>query len=65
MWGSLYVRPIPLKAKYHAAGEDGVAFPLIVNSNHTLLKGEADSHRLTLRVFGLDGKETDRLVIEK
>lgn len=49
----------------HAAGEDGVAFPLIVNSNHTLLKGEADSHRLTLRVFGPDGKETDRLVIEK
>lgn len=49
----------------HAAGEDGVAFPLIVNSNHTLLKGEADSHRLTLRVSGPDGKETDRLVIEK
>lgn len=47
------------------AGTDGVEFPLIVNSNNTLLKGEADSKRLTLRVFDLDGKETDRLVIDK
>ncbi len=49
----------------HEAGEDGTAFPLVVNSNNTLLKGEADSHRLTLRILDLEGKETDRLVIRK
>ena len=49
----------------HAAGTDGVGFPLIVNSNRTLLKGDATADRLTLRIFDTAGKETDRLVIEK
>lgn len=49
----------------HDAGQDGVNFPIIVNSNNTLLKAQADQHCLDIRIFDLDGKETDRLTIEK
>ena len=47
------------------AGEENVGFPLIVNSNDTFIRAEADSERLTIRVFDLSGKEIDRLVIPK
>lgn len=47
------------------AGKEGVEFPLIVNANNTLLKAEADNHRLDIRIFDLDGRQTDRLLIEK
>lgn len=47
------------------AGKEGVDFPLIVNSNNTLLKAEADNSRLTICIYDLSGKETDRLEIEK
>lgn len=46
-------------------GEEGVAFPLIVNSDKTLLKAQVDQNRLDIRIYDLDGKEIDHLVIEK
>ena len=47
------------------AGKDGVAFPLIVNSNNTLLKADADAGKLDIRIYDLDGKMIDQLVIKK
>ena len=47
------------------AGEEGTSFPVIVNSNNTLLKAHADNHRLDIRIYDLDGKETDRLTVER
>lgn len=47
----------------NGAGEANVDFPLIVNSNDTFIRAEADEERLTIRVFDLSGKEVDRLVI--
>lgn len=49
----------------HEAGEEGVNFPLIVNSNNTLLKAKADDKSLDIRIYDLNGKETNRLLIEK
>lgn len=49
----------------HEAGREGVDFPLIVNSNNTLLKASADEHQLDIRIYDLNGKETDRLLIQK
>lgn len=47
------------------AGKNGVSFPLIVNSNNTLLKANVQSNKMDIRIYDLSGKETDRLVIEK
>lgn len=47
------------------AGEEGVAFPLIVNSNNTLLKADVSGNRMDIRIYDLEGKETDRLEIRK
>ncbi len=47
------------------AGKDGVGFPLIVNSNNTLLKAEANSNEMTICIYDLEGKEIDRMVIKK
>lgn len=47
------------------AGENGVDFPLIVNSNKTLLKAQASRSQLDIRIYDLEGKETDRLLIRK
>lgn len=49
----------------HEAGREGVDFPLIVNSNNTLLKASADEHQLDIRIYDLNGKKTDRLLIQK
>lgn len=45
--------------------KDGVKFPLIVNSNTTLLKGEAQNNELKIRILDLSGKETDQIIIKK
>ena len=47
------------------AGEEGIPFPIIVNSNNTLLKAHADANALDIRIYDLEGKETDHLHIEK
>lgn len=49
----------------YKAGENGCDFPLIVNSNNTLLKASAGNGKLSIRIYDLDGKETDRLDINK
>ena len=49
----------------YQAGENGCDFPLIVNSNNTLLKASAGNGKLSIRIYDLDGKETDRLDINK
>lgn len=46
------------------AGKDGVNFPLIVNSNNTLLKADVQEGKMDIRIYDLSGKETDRLLIE-
>ncbi len=47
------------------AGTEGVDFPLIVNSNNTLLKANVQNNQMDIRIYDLEGKETDRLVIQK
>lgn len=45
--------------------KDGVKFPVIVNSNNTVLKAEAQPGLLNIRILDLDGKEVDKLTIKK
>lgn len=45
--------------------KDGVKFPIIVNSNKTVLKAEAQPNKLAIKILDLDGKEVDKLVISK
>jgi len=41
------------------------AFPVIVNSNDTVLIAEADGHCLKIKVIGMDGKVVDSYEIKK
>lgn len=45
------------------SGKNGVNFPLIVNSNNTLLKADVDMNEMDIRVYDLSGKEIDHLLI--
>lgn len=45
--------------------KEGVNFPVIVNSNNTVLKAEAQPGLLNLKILDLDGKEIDKLTIKK
>ena len=45
------------------AGKEGVNFPLIVNSNNTLLKAKVEGQRMEIRIYDRDGKEIDQLTI--
>ena len=45
--------------------KDGVRFPVIVNSNNTVLKAEAQNNKLSIKVLDQDGKEVDKLIINK
>ncbi len=48
------------------AGKEGVEFPLIVNSNNTLLKATVqNNNQMNIRIYDLEGKEIDQLVIQK
>lgn len=45
--------------------KDGVKFPVIVNSNNTVLKAEAQNNKLSIKILDQDGKEVDKLDINK
>ena len=45
--------------------KEGVRFPIIVNSNNTVLKAEADSRALNIKILDTEGKEIDKLTIAK
>lgn len=45
--------------------KDGVRFPVIVNSNNTVLKAEAGAKELNIRILDMEGKEVDKLTINK
>lgn len=45
--------------------KDGVRFPVIVNSNNTVLKAEAGAKELNIRILNMEGKEVDKLTITK
>ena len=45
--------------------KDGVRFPVIVNSNNTVLKAEAGVKELNIRILDMEGKEVDKLTINK
>lgn len=45
--------------------KDGVKFPVIVNSNNTVLKAEAQNNKLNIKILDQDGKEVDKLTIDK
>ena len=45
--------------------KDGVRFPVIVNSNNTVLKAEAGAKELNIRILDMEGKEVDMLTINK
>lgn len=44
--------------------KDGVKFPVIVNSNNTVLKAEARPDKLSIRILDQEGKEVDKLIID-
>jgi len=46
------------------AGECG-SFPVVVNSNDTVLKAEVDEHRLSIQVLDMAGKTVDKFEIRK
>lgn len=50
--------------KRNDSGE-GVPFPVIVNSNNSVLKAEANGRSLQITVVDTEGKEVDRLTIRK
>lgn len=50
--------------KRNDAGEGG-PFPVIVNSNNSVLKAEANGRSLQITVVDTEGKEVDRLTIRK
>lgn len=45
--------------------KDDVKFPVIVNSNNTVLKAEAQNNKLSIKVLDQDGKEVDKLIVNK
>lgn len=45
--------------------KEDVRFPIIVNSNNTVLKAEADSRVLNIKILDTEGKEIDKLRITK
>lgn len=45
--------------------KDGVRFPVIVNSNNTILKAEAQPGKLSIKILDLEGKEVDKLTLSK
>lgn len=45
--------------------KDGVRFPVIVNSNNTVLKAEVGAKELNIRILDMEGKEVDKLTINK
>ena len=45
--------------------KEDVRFPIIVNSNNTVLKAEADSRALKIKILDTEGKEIDKLTIAK
>lgn len=45
--------------------KEDVRFPIIVNSNNTVLKAEADSKALSIKILDTEGKEIDKLTITK
>lgn len=49
----------------HKNAGEVAAFPVIANSNDTILKGEATSSKLTLVITDESGKKVDELIIRK
>lgn len=49
----------------HNSGKEGVHFPLIVNSNNTLLKADVQNNKMEIRIYEQFGKEMDCFTIEK
>lgn len=45
--------------------KDGVKFPIIVNSNNSVLQAEAQNGQLKIKVIDETGKEIDQLIIKK
>ena len=50
--------------EHKKAGECG-SFPVIVNSNDTVLKAEVDEHRISIQVLDMNGKTVDKFEIRK
>lgn len=49
----------------HKKAGESAAFPIIVNSNDTVLKAVVDGHSLKIEVVGMDGKTVDKFEIKK
>ncbi len=49
----------------HKKAGESAAFPIIVNSNDTVLKAVVDGHSLKIEVIGMDGKTVDKFEIRK
>jgi predicted phosphohydrolase len=45
--------------------ENGVNFPVIVNSNNTVLKAEATSEQLTMKILNEKGEQVDLIQLKK
>lgn len=44
---------------------DQVHFPVLVNANNSMLKARVESNKLIIQVIAVDGKEVDKIIIEK
>lgn len=52
--------------RYVRKEADGnVKFPVVVNSNHTILKAEAGEKELNIKIVDTEGKEVDKLTLRK
>ena len=49
----------------HQQKGEGAAFPIVVNSNDTVLKAVVDGHTMKVEVLGMDGKTVDKFEIRK
>jgi predicted phosphohydrolase len=49
----------------HRKADNTTSFPIIVNSNNTVVKASADSKQLTLQILDEAGKTVDNITVKK
>ncbi|HET6557543.1 MAG TPA: FN3 domain-containing metallophosphoesterase family protein [Prolixibacteraceae bacterium] len=50
---------------YHRKPGDGINFPVVVNSNNTVVRAEADAGSLSLKIINKKGKQVDVIEVKK
>jgi Icc-related predicted phosphoesterase len=50
---------------YHRKPGNGINFPVVVNSNNTVIRAEADTGTLSLKILNKKGKQVDLIEVKK